>query len=331
MLHSARLKLTIWYLILIMSISMLFSIAIYGILDRGFEREIHIFSRRYTQIEYQVSIYPHLEVGYLQSAENRIKLLLIYINLAILAISGIIAYFFAGKTLQPIQDMMNEQNRFIADSSHEFRTPLTSLKSQFEVYLRGKKHTVEDSEELVKSSLEEVNNLQNLSDNLLQLAQYQKPNDNIIVSIAGIKQILQESIRKIQPLAKSKQITLHNKIEDYKIKGDKQSLVQLFVILLDNAVKYSQPDSIITINSTSDDRLVSIDIIDQGIGIDKKIIPHIFNRFYRADASRNKQQADGYGLGLAIAKKIVEIHKGTITLKSQLTKGTTFTVQLPKP
>ncbi|HSW88755.1 MAG TPA: sensor histidine kinase, partial [Candidatus Saccharimonadales bacterium] len=181
------------------------------------------------------------------------------------------------------------------------------------------------------SNLEEVENLQSLSDKLLQLAQHQKPNTILIAKSIIISEIIDEAIHKVQSVAKKKSITLEKKkISKYKITGDKQSLVQLFVILLENAVKYSPEQTIVTLATKSIDHSILITVTDQGIGIDKKDMPHIFDRFYRADSSRTKQDVSGYGLGLSIAKKIIDAHNGDITVMSEKNKGTTFTVQLPK-
>ena len=331
MFHSARIKLTAWYLLLIMCISILFSVAIYSILDRGFEREAQRIEFYYqiTPDSPDIIAYPVPQLSLLHKAEEKLKLTLLYINLIILASSAVIGYFLAGKTLNPIQIMVDEQNRFITDASHELRTPITALRSQFEVFIRGHKNINKDFKNLLESSLEEVDNLQNLSNNLLQLAQYQNSIKSAFETL-NIKEIIQESIKKIKPMAKVKHITIANNSINVNVKGERQSLIQLFVIILDNAIKYSPNKSKVKIENNLSDRFTFIEIRDEGIGIDKKIIPYIFNRFYRADLSRSKQKTEGYGLGLSIAKRIVEIHKGTISVKSQTSQGTSFIVQLPK-
>ncbi len=267
---------------------------------------------------------------------QRILITLVLINLGILVIAGAAGYFLAGMTLRPIKAMVDEQNRFITDASHELRTPLTALKSETEVYLRSKQQSIAESNKLLISNLEEVNNLQALSDNLIQLAQYQKPNGKIALSPVSLEEIIQVTEKKLHSAIKQKAITIETKIANYFVKGDKESLTQLFGILLDNAIKYSPEKSVINIKTEKTDHSVLVHVTDQGIGIEKKDIPHIFNRFYRADSSRTKQNAPGYGLGLSIAKKIADSHRGTISVKSEPGKslpagrqGTTFTVQLP--
>jgi len=334
MFQSARLKLTFWYLLIIMSVSILFSIVIYRGIMTEVERSLriqqfHLFRETHPYVFAPESNRIFIDPQLLNEAKNRILLTLLFINLGILMISGGAGYFLAGITLRPIQEMVDEQNRFITDASHELRTPLTSLKSEIEVFLREEHHNVKEADKLLESNLEEVNNLQILSDNLIQLAQSQKPNGRIGFTSVSLLEILHIAEKKLRNVAKRKSIAIKITNHDYPLIGDKESLIQLFCIFLDNAIKYSPEKSVITITSKKTDHSIIITITDEGIGIDKKDIPHIFDRFYRADTSRTKQTVSGYGLGLSIAKKITDSHQGSITVKSELEKGTIFTIELP--
>jgi len=331
MFHNARIKLTVWYLLIIMLISILFSLEIYTILTRELERGFRTLSLRRAEQQLVSPSQPLrpqlLEPNYIQTAEGRIRVNLIYINLIIFGVSGVAGYFLAGRTLKPIKIMLEEQSRFVADASHELKTPLTSLRTEMEVYLRSKKNTVGEANALIKSNLEEINALQTLSDNLLQLAKYPKQNGKTIFEKNSIMEIIAMANKKISSLAKDKKITFVNKIEDATVSGDKQSLLQLFVVLFENAIKYSPQNSTVKIMAQKKDHLIIISVEDNGIGIGKGDLPHIFDRFFRADISRSK--VNGYGLGLSIAKEIVGAHNGSISVKSDLGKGTTFIVQLP--
>ena len=163
----------------------------------------------------------------------------------------------------------------------------------------------------------------------MQLAQYQKPNNDIKIEKLSIAFIAKNAIKKIQPLAKKKKISIQNESDDLKIEGNKQGLEDLLVILLDNAIKYSPEKSPVIVKTKKTDGSVKISVEDKGIGIEKADIPHIFDRFYRADTSRSKINVDGYGLGLSIAKKIVSILNGSIEVKSTPKKGSIFIVHLP--
>lgn len=203
MFHRARLKLTLWYLLIIMLISIMFSLTIYRLLTNELDREFHRISQRYEQT-YGAPPPPLPEPGTLQAAEDRIRNSLIYVNLIILGVAGLGGYILAGLTLKPIQEMLDDQNRFIADASHELRTPLTSLKSEIEVYLRGKNHTIKESNELLQSNLEEVNKLQNLSDNLIELSHQQKVDNVDLFAKVSLLEALQNAKKKIRKSSKAK-------------------------------------------------------------------------------------------------------------------------------
>lgn len=338
--RSARLTLTAWYLLIIMLVSLSFSAVIYAMLNREVER----FSRiQRTQIERRLrsneSIPRNFPPGgtsiilmdpdLIRETSRRILLMLAAINGTIFILAGGLGYVLAGRTLQPIADMVDEQNRFIQDSSHELRTPLTSLKSALEVNLRDKHLNLEDAKTVMRENVIEVNKLQSLSDSLLALAQYQKPKGNLPHEMVSLTQVMLQAVHTIQPQASVKKITVVNQVKNYTIKGSKESLAELFVILLDNAIKYSPSKSSIYIRTKKIDHAIDISIRDEGIGITPENLEHIFDRFYRADNARSSNNASGYGLGLSIARTIAANHNGTIKVVSEVKKGSTFTVRMP--
>ena len=332
MFRSARIKLTTWYLLIIMLISVSFSVAMYKVLtfelDRV-ERTHRLKIERGLPESFRSPRPLLLDPELITETKNHLKIILTMINLAILGTSAVAGYFLAGRTLKPISEMLEEQNRFITDASHELRTPLTSLKSEIEVSLRDKKLTLAEAKELLTSNLEEANNLQVLSDGLIKLTQYQKGGNDLMVTAFSLASSVGEAIRKVAKLAKNKKITIMNKIIDYTIEGSESALTELFVIFLDNAIKYSPEHSKVNLTSEKTDGQVVIHIADQGMGISEEDIPHLFDRFYRADKSRAKSDAPGYGLGLSIARQIITRHHGSVKVRSIPNEGTTFTVQIP--
>jgi signal transduction histidine kinase len=269
-----------------------------------------------------------LDLEAIAAARTRLTIILIFINLGIFVAAGFAGYFLAGRTLRPIKDMLDEQNRFITDASHELRTPLTSLKTSIEVNLRNKNLTINQAKNLIQSNLEDVEYLRVLSDGLLRLAYYQEPNGNMLFEKVSLKEIAENAVDKVKALALDNKIKINSRIENLEIHGDKKSLTELLVILLDNAIKYGKQNSSVKINTLKEDGKVIISVSDNGIGIDEKDLPHIFDRFYRAEKSRSKENVSGYGLGLSIAKKIVELHNGLITVESKKGEGTAFMVAL---
>lgn len=329
MFEKTRLKLTAWYLLIIMFISISFSFIIYKVSTNEFER---FAKKQKSQIEYRMQNFSPppppitLDPELITEVKKRILLLLTQINLFILIAAGGLGYILAGRTLKPIATMMEEQNRFISDASHELRTPLTALKTSMEVNLRDKNLTLEDAKKIINHNIDQVNKLQILSDNLLELARNENNSNRDYLKNTSLKKIVNETIEKLTPLAQKKQILIKKKLIDADIKGSRDNLINLFTILLDNAIKYSPNKSRITIGMKKTNKTVDVFVEDQGIGIDKKDIPYIFDRFYRADQARSKSHTDGYGLGLSIAKKIVKEHNGIITVKSKDKKGTVFQV-----
>lgn len=257
---------------------------------------------------------------------------LIYFNLIIFILSSALSYYFARRTLMPIEQSMEAQNRFAADASHELRTPLTVMRSEIEVALRDNKFNLSDAKKLLNSNLEETAKLESLSKALLKLARLDH-NPRADFKRVSIVEVIKDAFEKVEKLADQKSINIvcHTPKDksNMKLRGDRESLVELMVILLDNAIRYSPKKSKIEIITYGNEKMVEIRIVDQGIGIDQSDIGHIFDRFYRADQSRNKDNIDGYGLGLSIAKSIVDLHGGTILAKSSLGEGSEFVFTLP--
>jgi signal transduction histidine kinase len=321
MFKAARLKLTLWYLLIIMFISIAFS----GVIYRMVSDEIERFAR---SPRFRVE---NMMIGesMIDEAEGRVALSLIELNGIILVVSGTLGYFLAGLTLAPIQKMMEEQKRFVSDASHELRTPLTALKSTLEVGLRDKEMTVKDARKLIKDSIEESDKLTSLSDSLLELARLDGNGKKTNFEELKLSEIVTEAIKKIELKAKKKSIRITKMTNSTKIKGNKEKMTELLLILLDNAVKYSPDHTKITVKAKEFKHQAIIKIRDHGIGISTKDLSHIFERFYRSDSARSKTDEGGYGLGLAIAKKIVEEHSGKIAVKSIVGQGSEFKIIMP--
>lgn len=329
MFQSARLKLTAWYLVIIMLVSITFSLAFYRASTFEIQRvidRIHYLQQQSSQLQLPTPPNAIITLDQLQDVKTRLEISLIVINGIIFILAGGAGYFLAGRTLRPIQIMVDEQNQFISDASHELRTPIATLRAEMEATLLEKHVGDKEARTLVESNLEELGRLQELANSLLQLAHVHKKDENS-GDIVELSDVLQTAYKKIAPMAKKKQITFEISRVDGKVKGNKQSLAEVFINLFDNAIKYSHAKTIVTVSSKKKKSTSVIAIADQGIGITASELHHIFDRFYRVDKSRS--QADGHGLGLSIAKKIVTAHNGSIDAESIPEKGTTFTVTLP--
>ena len=347
MFQKTRLKLTAWYLLIIMFISILFSLVIYN----GINRELNTIetSQKIKQEREHQGLIPSFEefrkererLGLpvpppltpahpemIAEARIRLTITLVLINFGIFLLAGLAGYFLAGRTLQPIKEMVDEQNRFITDASHELRTPLTSLRTEMDVALRDNQLSIKEAKKIIESNLEEVINLQGLSERLLALTQFQNKKNSIKEPVSLLK-LIKIALKKVGPLARKKKVTIINQVKDCTLDGKPQSLTELLTIILDNAIKYSGQKGQIKLSSKREGHDVEISIADNGIGINEQDLPHIFGRFYRAEDSRSKEKGPGYGLGLSIAKQIVESHDGSISVTSRVKKGSTFIIKLP--
>lgn len=329
MFKSAYTRLTLWYVAILMAISFIFSIWVY----QEAMHEVHSGLSGPVVVKIQDRFGPltrddfnnAIQKQYADS-QGRILLNLILLNAVVLVIGGAASYGMARRTMRPIEEALEAQNRFSADASHELRTPLAAMKTELEVALRDPNLAKADMKELLHSNLEEIDRMSGLAQGLLTLA---RSGENIHIAGLQAKQIVQEACDRMRPLADAKKISLKSELTEFKVMAEPKSLATIVGILLDNAIKYSPENAEITVAMRRQDGHGLIAVTDHGPGISAKDAPRIFDRFYRADGSRTTQVVAGHGLGLSIAQKLVGALRGTITLQSTPGKGCVFTVKLP--
>lgn len=332
MFRSATFKLTLWYQAIVMTISLIFSVVVYHFATNELTVGLHHQTQRIYDDFPVFEGNPLLRPGRdLAIASHHILLRLVYFNILVLLLAGFASYFLARRTLRPIEIAHEQQKRFTADVSHELRTPLTSLKMGSEITLMDKQADKKSLREALQSNLEDANTMDSLINNLLKLTKLDADEVTADFKAQSVKAIAEAAILQLQRKLETKHITIQNDIKNHRVIGDTDSLVQLFVILLDNAIKYSAPNSPVHISSRHLDNTVEISIRDEGQGIAPEALPHVFDRFYRADASRSKASGEGFGLGLSIAKMITDRHHGSLTLRSRYGHGTTAVITLPSP
>ncbi|KKU91128.1 MAG: Integral membrane sensor signal transduction histidine kinase [Microgenomates group bacterium GW2011_GWA1_48_10] len=311
-----------------MTVSVLFSAVIYTGANnelRRFER-LSIIRREVDFFGPRIAREPAFDSQEIADLRRRLILTLLLVNLGIFAFSALFGYILAGKTLRPIELMLADQKRFVADASHELRTPLTAMITEIEVALRGKTLDLPTARKLLKSNLEEASKMHSLSNHLLSLSRYQTADLKLPREKFDLTELVQNVVAKLRPLASKKGVTINTDLQNIDLTANPDSLAELLTILLDNAVKYSRPQGKVIVKTQKAGNRAEISVQDFGIGINSADLPHIFDRFYRADASRSKDQTTGYGLGLAIARSIVELHNGKILVTSAPGAGTTFRV-----
>jgi heavy metal sensor kinase len=227
-----------------------------------------------------------------------------------------------------LEAAFSRQRQFTADASHELRTPLAIVQAESTLSLR-KKRTLDDYRKSLELISQEAGHMSAIVGKLLHLARIDAGKDQVKFERINLKELLTDLSSDIEVLAREKGIEFKlAPLEDLTVEGDKLKLEQLFMNLLENAIKYTPSGGSISASIVRGDKTAVIAIKDTGIGISKEHIPHLFERFYRVDKARSRAEG-GAGLGLAICKHIAEVHHGKIEVESQVDKGSTFSVFIP--
>lgn len=230
-------------------------------------------------------------------------------------------------TLDRIQKSYQQQNQFVADASHELRTPISVIKGYAELLSRWGKDDKAVLDESIEAITTEADSMKELIEKLLFLARGDNNKQTVEKHNIKFNELIDEIIKETRLIDNIHEI-INIANENININVDEKLLKQALRIFIDNSIKYTPSGGKITINSHVEKKGVVVTIEDNGIGIPKEDLPNIFNRFYRADKSRNKETG-GTGLGLAIAKWIIIIHHGSINVTSKVNYGTTITIFLP--
>ena len=228
---------------------------------------------------------------------------------------------------ETLQKQERLRKRLTSDMAHELRTPLTNLKSHIEALLDK---VWEPTEEMLTSFYEEIERLIKLVEGLNDIAKLEQTNLNLNKSKFNLSLELGKIVTSFQPLYNDSDSKIYSSLlPDVEVLMDKDKLKQVMYNLLSNSLKYSKINGEVLLTLKSEKDSIIIEVKDNGIGISEKDLPFIFERFYRSDESRDKNTG-GTGIGLTIAKAIVEAHKGTINVKSTLGEGSTFVLTFPK-
>jgi signal transduction histidine kinase len=218
--------------------------------------------------------------------------------------------------------------QFSSDASHELRTPLTVLKGQNELIL-NKQRKPEEYQEVISSNLEEISYMSKVLEDLFVLSKSDENQVSLDCKQMDLKVLLEEVCKHAEVLAEEKNIQINIAfLEPIEIKGDEVRLRQMVWNVLQNGIKYTPRGGELKISLQNEDGFALLTIQDTGIGIPEEDLPLIFNRFYRVDKARSRDEG-GSGLGLSICRQIAEAHKGKIEVESKLGVGTRFKIHLP--
>lgn len=256
--------------------------------------------------------------------------LLLCLGLLLFIAACSFGYWLAGRNIRPISEMYERQRQFTADASHEMRTPLAVMRLAAD----GLKEDTDSSySDFAKESLtmleHEVTYLKKLTEDLMELARSDNGTLPPPTQQVELSKVCLQVLEQLALLAARKQIVLNSAIaEGLQVRGDEQSLQRLLVLLVDNAVKYSPAESVVSVSLLKHGDRLRLEVRDEGCGISAADKEKVFDRFYRVDKARSRSEG-GLGLGLALALAIVKQHRGTIKILDNELHGTIFRVELP--
>jgi two-component system, OmpR family, sensor kinase len=234
------------------------------------------------------------------------------------------------KTLTRLEETIDRQRRFVADASHELRTPLTSIHSYAQVLEEWALRDPQIGPESVAAIKRESERMKRLVENLLELARGDE-GMKLHLKDNNLTEVVEEAAESARAAVNGK-VLIECPSPKQRVQGvsaifDRERLRQALSILLDNAVKYTPEGGRVTMRIVEEDGSVGVEVSDTGIGIPEDQIPHVFERFYRAEEARS---TEGLGLGLSIARQIAEDHGGSIEARSKPREGSTFIIRIPR-
>lgn len=331
-----------WAAVMAASFAALFSIAAGALLFRSIKKPIEALMRGTNEIAagnlvYRIAVDDRDEFGYLARHFNQMAQELELQQDRLREARAVLEQKVAERTLElsqlnhELQRMDHARRQFFADISHELRTPITVIRGEAEVTLRGRDKEADDYKETLHRIRELSMQLGKLVNDLLFLARAETANLQFEWETLDLTELVVSVAEDIKVLAQDKSISVGLEVPPASVwvRGDKQRLRQVLFILGDNACRYSQAGGAIFITLQAEAQDVSLSINDRGIGIPAQDLEIIFDRYYRSTNARRSAE-DGTGLGLPVAKSIVKAHEGQISVVSSEGAGTTFTVTLPQ-
>lgn len=251
------------------------------------------------------------------------------VGLVMLIVIFFTSRYFANRSIAPVREAFQKQKQFIADASHELKTPLAVINTNADVLLANSDETIESQSKWLHRIKSETERMKTLTNDLLYLTEMDDTRAGILYSEFNVSESVESVLLTMEAVVFEKDITLDYEIQpDLILHGSSEQIKQVVMILMDNAIKYTPSKGAITLSFKKHHNDTLLTVTNTGQGISPEHVERIFDRFYRADPSRSRKHG-GYGLGLAIARSIVEQHKGRIYAKSALHEMTSFYVQLP--
>lgn len=271
-------------------------------------------------------------IAFLDATSDIAAMAELVVSSLLVGLFALLAFFFvslllANLALKPVEAAWIRQKQFVADASHELKTPLTVILANQKILLAHPEKTVAEQSQWIENTQSEGDRMKSLVEDLLFLAKTDDGVSKETLSDVNLSDVAQGSMLSFASLAFESGITLNDSIQPGIIlTGSEPKLRRLCGVLLDNALKYVNRNGTVDIELNAENGFAQLRVHNTGTPIPEEELPHLFERFYRVDRARS---AGGYGLGLSIAQSIVEAHGGRITVSSSNASGTTFTAILP--
>jgi signal transduction histidine kinase len=330
MFKSAIVTLTLWYVLLSTILCLLVSGVVYHFSTRELSEALRNQYAQLANSDHDSDNQRYVPTQELDTRSQHLLQNLIYFNVVVLAGSSVASYALARRTLRPIEAAHQAQIRFTAEASHELRTPLAAMKADTEATLMDDRNDAVMLRWTLQGNLHDIEKLEKLTNHLLEISRY-KSKATPVWKDVELGTIIEDVLKQFRQPISASHIEITTDTKPVHLKGDPQALCQLVTIVLDNAIKYSPDKGSIRVVLTKANKQATLTIADTGMGIRAEDLPHIFESFYRSQkvATSEHKLPAGYGLGLPLAREIVEVHNGTIGVHSKENNGTVVTIKLP--
>jgi len=240
---------------------------------------------------------------------------------------ALISWWLAGRSLSPAQKAFDQQQSFVSNASHELRTPLTLMRATADFGLRT--HPSQEQGQVLQDIIDETDYMNHLVDDLLLLSRLDAQRLQLAREVIPVAELVTETVRQMEKLGQEKGITLTADAAAGNIIGDRARVRQVLLILLDNALRFTPPNGTIRLSAKPAGKSIEMVVSDNGPGIPPEHLPHLFERFYQVRTNATNDSRSN-GLGLSIAKALIEAQNGTIRIESMSGKGTHVHLSLPK-
>lgn len=275
------------------------------------------------------TLFAVLDITYQREQLVNTALQIVLLYLCAVALISLLAFLASASLLKPVKEALYKQRDLIANASHELKTPLTIISTDMSVIQSEPTSSIEDNAKWIDSINSQISRMQELIQNMLELSKMEQ--SELKKELVQLSVVAEGACLTFEPVCFEKSVELQTDIQPgLACLGDKSSLERLFVILLDNAIKYCGDNGKVGFNLVGENKKIRITVMNTGEIISKEDAQHVFDRFYRTDGARRNEDNQSFGLGLSIAKATVVAHGGTIACHGIENKGTVFTVVLPK-